>query len=73
MNGDYQPKIQRITEAAQIQPDGKVVPMVTVIYMIGVHGPFSAQFPSKDFTADLARHGRNHGSAETNSPRMHTD
>lgn len=55
MDNDYTPKVMRVTEDVQLQPDSTVVKMVHVQYTIGTHGPFMADFASKDFTADAAR------------------
>lgn len=55
MANDYTPKVAKVQEQPMLQPDGTVVNTVVVSYTIGAHGPFTASFVAKDFTADAAR------------------
>ncbi len=56
MNGnDYKVLVQSVRESNSFDLLGKSVPIVTVTYMVGDHGPFTEQWPKPDFNAQAAK------------------
>ncbi len=55
MNGGIKPKILQVTEDSYLDQTGKVKKTVHVKYMVGEHGPFTADVPAEGFTAQAAQ------------------
>lgn len=55
MNGDaYAIKVQKVAASNGFDHTGKVVPIVTLTYTVGDHGPFTEEFTKEEFANTAA-------------------
>ena len=55
MATQLKPEIKNVTQTARLNLTGPPSYFMRVLYVVGTHGPFTAEFPAAEFTAQAVQ------------------